>query len=377
MIHYFNPGHEVAVLTDSPFYQPPATVVKMQEDLAFLPFWYADPGDFICVPKPLSAEFEPLCNASNIHVAMTCRQFLKDQKVDFWGLSKQAIHTFENYSKQYDLSLDLPEWKDEYRKLSSRELAADCLSSLAKEIPDISKDIIPSFFSDLSEIEEYNRLSPDKLLAKSPYSSSGRGLLWLEHPSLSRSSRQIIQGMLNKQKKVSLEKALEKVLDFSMHFSQDAFIGYSVFYTNPKGAYEKTWLASQEKMESRLTQYVSPELLVKVRRFLLRFIKERIAPYYQGNIGIDMMVFRSGGKYHLHPCVEINLRKSMGYLSLRLYQNYMHPTSEGYFSVVYNSDMTSQAPTLSDDGKLKSGAMDLCPVNVDTKYRAVLYLTHI
>ena len=377
MICYFNPGHEAAVWSDSPYYQSPASVLKMQEDLAFLPFWYADPGDFIYVPEPLPAFYTQLGNQRNIY-PLACStandkiELLKDQEVDFWGLSRQGLHFFEAFSKQYDLSLRLPKWKPEYRNLSSREFAAECLSAMAEEIPEIPAEIIPSFFSNLSDIEQFNRLSPDKLLAKSPYSSSGRGLLWLEQPDLSRSSRQIVQGVLNRQKKISLEKALEKFLDFSMHFSSDGFIGFSIFYTNAKGAYEKTWLASQEKIKSKLEEYINPDLLRKVKEFLSEFIKEKIRPYYTGNVGIDMMIYRSGENFYFHPCVEINLRKSMGYLSLRLHQNFLHQDSEAYFSVAYNSDIKATLPVFLDNGKLEPGIIDLCPVDTATKYRAVL-----
>lgn len=357
MIHYFNPGHEAAVLTDSPFYQAPAAVKKMQEDLASLPYWYAAPGDFVWISQA--------CNDPAF-------QFLHNQEVDFWGISRQAIHLFENYSKQYNLSLRLPEWNPRYKELSDREFAADCLSCLIKEITEIQKNIIPLFFSDLSEIENYNRLSPDKLLAKSPYSSSGRGLLWLEKSELSRSSRQIIQGVLNRQKKISLEKTLEKIIDFSMHFLSDEFIGYSIFQTNAKGAYEKTWLASQEKIITKLTTYVEPDLLERVKQFFLEFIREKIRPYYQGNIGIDMMIYQSEEKHCLHPCVEINLRKSMGYLSLQLFQNYLSSDAEAFFSVEYNSIRKAETIQTNNFSRIRHGIFDLCPVNPDTKYRAIL-----
>jgi hypothetical protein len=377
MIRYFNPGHEAAVWSDSPYYQPPASVLKMQEDLAFLPFWYADPGDFICVPELLPVLYTQLEDRRNVYSLAYSNvndeiELLKDQKIDFWGLSRQGLHFFENFSKKYNLALRLPEWEPEYRNLSSRELAAECLSAMAEKIPEIPAEIIPSFFSNLPDIEQFNRLSPDKLLAKSPYSSSGRGLLWLEQPDLSRSSRQIIQGVLNRQKTISLEKALEKFLDFSMHFSSDGFLGFSIFYTNAKGAYEKTWLASQEKIKSKLTEHINPDLLEEVKEFLSEFIQEKIRPYYKGNVGIDMMIYRSRRDFYFHPCVEINLRKSMGYLSLRLHQNFLHQDSEAYFSVAYNSDAKAIPPVFLDNGKLKQGIFDLCPVDTATKYRAIL-----
>jgi hypothetical protein len=381
MIHYFNPGHETAVWTDSPYYQPPASVVKIQEDLAFLPFWYADSQDVIFLPRPLLYPFEKIVENRNIRPFVYSSpdidiSLLNDQKVEFWGLSRQAICFFTKYAEQSGSSFNLPEWNDAYRELCSREFAAECLSALLMDIPEIPNDILPLFCENLSEIEQLNTLSSCKLLIKSPYSSSGRGLLWLELRKLSRFSRQILQGMLNRQTKVSVERVLDKVLDFSMHFTSNEFSGYSIFRTNTRGAYEKTWLASQDKVELKLSSYIDLSLLAKVKTFLEKYIKEKIRPYYQGNIGIDMMIYRSGVNYFLHPCVEINLRKSMGFLSLRLFHNHLHPDMEGYFSVVYNSDANAEFPVFPGNGCFKSGVLyDLCPINPATKYRALLDLT--
>jgi len=49
MVHYFNPGHETAVLNASKYYQPSRMIAKMQEDLALLPVWYAELEDYVFV----------------------------------------------------------------------------------------------------------------------------------------------------------------------------------------------------------------------------------------------------------------------------------------------------------------------------------------
>lgn len=352
MIRYFNPGHEAAVWADSPFYQPPTSVLKLQKDLAFLPFYYADLGDYVYLPGD--------------HYDDPIIQSLYGQTVDFWGLSKSAIHLFEQFSEKYDLNLVIPKWSDRYKSLTSREFSASCLAALAEEIPGIAKDIIPVFYSDLSEIEYLNRNTPDQLLLKSPYSSSGRGLLWLEKPELSRSSRQIIAGMLKKQGKVSVEKVLKKGLDFSMQFDSDKFLGYSIFHTNSKGAYNCSYLASQERMEIFLSDCFKPGLFPAVIKKLQELIRERILPYYSGNIGVDMMIYIIGEEndkgecYFLHPCVEMNLRKSMGYVSLKIFERMEQPDWSGYFTVKYNAKNPDER------------FIDLCPVHPDTKFRAIV-----
>ena len=56
-IHYFNPGHETAVLLGTPNYTPPCNVRIMTKDLSFLPAWYAQPGDLVLLDNPLPDNF--------------------------------------------------------------------------------------------------------------------------------------------------------------------------------------------------------------------------------------------------------------------------------------------------------------------------------
>ena len=48
-IHYFNPGHETAVLSGKVNYTPTRQVQIMFRDLACLPLWYANPHDLVWV----------------------------------------------------------------------------------------------------------------------------------------------------------------------------------------------------------------------------------------------------------------------------------------------------------------------------------------
>ena len=45
---------------------------------------------------------------------------------------------------------------------------------------------------------------------------------------------------------------------------------------------------------------------------------KRMAVAMEGIAGIDMMVVRGNGSFLLHPCVEINLRRTMGHVALSL-----------------------------------------------------------
>ena len=394
MIHCFNPGHETAVLHASKQYQPAANQVKMQRELAFLPAWYAQPNDFVWIEEELTNAFRKDIQGLDLHVkTITMHQLeenkneLSNQRIDLWGISPQSIYRFEKIDEQYGFQWQLPVWKEEFRRLGSRFTACDVLAGLMEGFPDLDKTLLPKLVGDVSEIEKYVDSRPGKYLVKSPFSSSGRGLVWLLPGSLPRSERQIISGMLKKQSQVSIEKVLDKVLDFSMQFEIDAeqhirFAGYSIFQTNEKGAYKNNFLAAQELLEKQITIFIDKEFLLKVRKELLNILQELYVPYYSGNLGVDMLVYKKNNEYRLHPCVEINMRKNMGYLAILLHHNYLHPKTQGYFQIDYDASsdgivkkqsiLKKQHPVVIENGRMVSGYFSLCPVTDANCYHAYL-----
>ena len=394
MIHYFNPGHETAVLNASKHYHPPVQVAKMQSDLAFLPAGYASPGDYVYMENPLPDDFIRSCEPLNLQVKpatpgdFSCNpEVFQHSEVDLWGISPQSIHFFEQLSAQGKLSLVIPRWKEELRFWGSRFASQQLLAGLLESVPGIEPDILPQFVSTIEAVERQTVQSHDRLLVKSPYSSSGRGLIWLPPGKLAQSEKQIITGMLNRQKQVSIERALDKQLDFSMQFEitpsgNTLFAGFSIFRTNDKGAYEKSLLDSQERLEKQIASLIGRDLLFYTQRTLTGMIQEKIAPHYSGIAGVDMLLYKSGSACRLHPCVEINLRKNMGYLAVRLAEKHLHPEAQGEFTVGYNREpqatvqkhlqLQKQHPLLIKGGRIRSGYLSLCPVTDSTNCQAYI-----
>ncbi len=97
-----------------------------------------------------------------------------------------------------------------------------------------------------------------------------------------------------------------------------------------------------------------------------------------------MMIYKDENGYKLHPCVEINMRYNMGYLTLRLFENYIDPSSEGRFYIDFSAkegyiykthlDMQKENPAKFFNGKLKSGYLSLCPVEEHSRYRAYVLI---
>lgn len=389
MIHYFNPGHETAVLNTSPYYTPPANIMTMQRELSFLPAWYASSGDVVYQDDVIDRDYLfylqrnidfklHTINKSNISEYNGC-------DVCLWGISPQSIHFFQEINNNLDVNLQIPKWNDIYLYLNSREAAKDCLSDLIKLHSQISERILPDFYSTLEQIEERVTMSSFQLLAKAPFSSSGRGLLWLPVDGLTRTERQILHGFLKKQKKISLEPVLDKQVDFAMEFISNGkgrvdFVGYSLFETTSRGNYLGNYIGSQAYIEKILIQKVQQSLLDDVRNSLISILSQKYGNLYNGCIGVDMMIYSDNGKFKLHPCLEINMRYNMGYLAYMLTNNYICSDSQGRFVIDFSpiegniyrqhEEMKQKYTPLFADNKLLSGYLSLCPINEKTHYRA-------
>lgn len=392
-LYYFNPGHEGAILSSSPYYTPPANMVNLQNDLAYLPAWYARPIDFVLLQAELPLKFKKYLskNLRPIAQGFTENNLNRSlEEVHLWGISPQSINYFERLGDKYHLEFKLPKWKEELRQLSSRETAKECLTDLCNAISDISENIIPSFYTTLNEIKSLVQENQYQFLAKAPYSSSGRGLLWLPIGELTQTERQILQGILNKQKIVSIEKVLNKKVDFAMEFILEdnniRFEGYSLFETNNKGAYLGNYIGSQRNLVEKLNSFIDYTLLEEVKRQLSKIIQEKFGKFYSGCIGVDMMIYQENEEYKLHPCVEINVRDNMGLLALRFSENYLDTGAEGTFFTDFSSiegeqevrhiEMKKKYPVLFSNGRIKSGYLSLCPVNEKTKYRAYVLINN-
>ena len=130
-----------------------------------------------------------------------------------------------------------------------------------------------------------------------------------------------------------VEPFYEKVSDFAMEFVADGdgqatFQGLSLFHT-VNGAYVGNWLASEEEKRLRLAQYVDLTTLDNVASLIASEVGLWCKGCYQGPFGVDMMVVRQERDYALHPCVEVNLRRTMGHVALGLAQR-----TRGEFSVM-------------------------------------------
>lgn len=393
---YFNPGHETAILLGAENYTPPANVRRMTTELAYLPVWYADQVDYVFAdemiaprffalqPKELKP-FAPVISQKELKVGGCVPSGLR---VAPWGLSPHSIHLFDELKKKYKLDISVPEWNEDYFRLTGRQTAVECLERIQTLLPDLSFPVAPKFCAKVKDIEKYLILRNAPFIVKTPYSSSGRGLLWLPERKLSIKERAWIEGALKKQGTISIECALNKKQDFALEFYSDGqgnvrYEGLSVFDAGSNGAYSGNKLGNQEYLNSFCTEHFGKEYFDRIIEATRQTIQSVYGSIYTGYLGIDMLVYEKPDKtYAIHPCVEINMRYTMGMAAIRISQKYLVPNARGDFRITYENNpgdayeqhcfMKKAYPLEFENGKIKEGYLTLCPVTKDTKYRAYI-----
>lgn len=371
----------MALASGSPYYMPPVSAKKMATDLAALPVWYADEGGEILMQDIAHVCWMQEVCRFPLRVGWGGGMVSDYDKIFPWGWNPALIRKLmERGAKEG--SVPTGQEMNFLRELSGRRTAVRLLPQL------VGVGMIGESFW-LTSLEEVDSFSTkyDKVLLKSPWSGSGKGIQPLSgtpDDNLKGWVRRIIAS----QGGVVGEPFYNKVEDFAMefHVSQEgiAFVGYSLFDTDSRGIYKGNYLASDKDIEKRLCRYVASDILHVLRAELMRKLPEMAEASYRGYLGVDMMVVQVGEGYALHPCVEVNWRMNMGVVSRLFYDKYVSPQSQGHYvieyyatpceAVAFHERMKKECPLRLEEGKIAEGYLSLTPVLDDTAYQAYVLI---
>ncbi len=362
-LHIFNPEHDLALACNRPNFTPPHVARRLRACLGFLPALWAQDGDAVLVDNVEAAEKEYAKTLMRLHrrvdgnrmrrvmftadatsvvgdtnanlPSSSALQPKNPVAISPWGwdgaLRNQLLR--QGVAKELLPSLDEV---DDIRMLSHRRLAAELLSRLKMdgtvgEAQALGKyEDVVAFVSDYADV-----------VLKAPWSSSGRGLRFVD--SFIDAHREgWIKNVLNAQGSIMAEPRYAKVKDFGMEFCCCAdgtvvYEGLSLFATQ-NGAYTGNVLATERVKEQMMARYLSPLLLENVKALIIENMTILLRGRYSGPFGVDMMVVarEDGEGFLLHPCVEINLRRTMGHVALSI-----SPSDDDIKRVMrvdYNSD---------------------------------------
>ena len=239
-------------------------------------------------------------------------------EVCVWGWDKSIVSSLERSGIPRTL---MPSDEDLafIRSISDRATSALLLEDIKRKMPELRGESckVRTLEEMESRVEEWGRT-----VIKSPWSSSGRGVRYVVADGL-RQHLPWAGKVLRTQGHLMVEKMLEKVMDFGMEFSvgKDGTVNYeglSLFKT-VGGAYEGSVLATEEEKIEILSAYIPEHFLLAVRNFICLWMGNHLRGRYHGFFGVDMMVVKdSESGIALAPCVEINLRRTMGHVALAL-----------------------------------------------------------
>ena len=95
-IYIFNPDNDLCLANGDPNYLPPLTARKMEDDLAFLPAWYAGQDDFVLLPDMPEREWlDNLQKCIDIHIKpiLNAEIVMNDISSFFpWGWNQKLIN---------------------------------------------------------------------------------------------------------------------------------------------------------------------------------------------------------------------------------------------------------------------------------------------
>jgi hypothetical protein len=208
---------------------------------------------------------------------------------------------------------------DRHRKLSHRRSALNLLEQLSIQGYTIQQQL-PIEAKLLAEVEvavgEFG-----EAYVKSPWSSSGRGVFPITGATLAVSADRI-QGIIKRQGSVMVEPAMPKLQDFAMLFDCGEFVGYSLFYNSTATNYGGNFVASDDRILEKLSQWIPVADVEDLRREITKGLAAVLGDeFYNDKLGVDMMVCGNpGGAAWIAPCVEINLRATMGFVARGVYR---------------------------------------------------------
>ncbi len=319
-LHIFNPDHDLALAANQTQYTAPHAGRQLRADLGWIPALWASAGDRVLVENVEGAreqarrvghyardvEFVTLRDLTTVEVPLS---------VSPWGWNRTLRHQLRSTDNR-NMLVPSDGQLSFIRQVSCRKWAA---THLLPRIVKTDGRLVgkAEYVTDLASVEEHGL----PMVLKAPWSSSGRGVRYIDG-ELTEAGRNWIRNVIDQQGGIMVEPYYNKVKDFGMEFSVDEdgvvnYLGLSLFATR-NGAYLGNVLATEEAKREVLTRYVASDLIDALIRKISTVMRMALKRKYTGLFGVDMMVVRQDNRYMVHPCVELNLRRTMGHVALAL-----------------------------------------------------------
>ena len=348
VVHFFNPGYEASILRGVEHYTPPKMVRRLREDLQVLPIYYTGEGEKVLITRRLPDELEH----PRLMVHLPAGAELMP-----WGWAPELSGLFP--------AIDMPYSSAEMAYLASRERGVELWHKVYKSSPKSfqytpPRKVVPSL-----------TLSPGRWVLKEDYTSSGRGIEMLDSKSVDIAELLKAKRVQAPPRSLFIEPYYEIVYELGFEYRRQSgrvtYLGYHRAITE-KAQYVGSYLG-KEDLGVEIEEYAE----------LVRQALDEMSLYnYEGIIGVDTALYRGeDGVMHFVPCLEVNIRPTMGFVALCLNQRYLHGRN-GRFKIARRNDLVvqelqdSKPLYLHDTPYLSSGTYLLSPILGDTYFVALL-----
>ena len=293
----FNPEHDLALAANLSNFTAPHAGRQLRTDLGYIPAIWAAADDRVLVENVEDAERRFLRLIRRPFGRYIDRDQIRRydfSAVDVWGWDLAIRSSLLRWGVDAGLMPTVAQI-DAIRQLSHRRYAMQLLNNLQ----------MSGTIGDACETDQMatiaDRLhSGEHLVVKAPWSSSGRGVRFIDG-TMNIYDSGWLRHVIEKQGSVMVEPYYNKVKDFGMEFFSDG-------------------LADEEEKQDMISRYIPVDLIRSIQEKICAFMGTLLKDRYAGAFGIDMMVIRrdDGDGFLLHPCVEINLRRTMGHVAISL-----------------------------------------------------------
>ena len=355
-LYLFNPENDIALVHGRRHFTMSPVVARLHDDGALLPLWYADGGDLVlgsCSDPGWLHDVRMKFGLDAVPV-MRCDSSVVGSP---WGWSFDAARRLSAAGASVIDDVRI----GSIAALSHRRISVEVMRRLHSMLP----FALPPVPEELTSCDRLSALvSQSAVYVKAPWSSSGRGVFRVDAVDDMVAAR--VNGILRRQGSVLVESALDKRLDFAMLFracgGKVEWAGYSLFFNSMGDAYGGNILADDASLEDMLVSAgASRDRLHAIRDALVVVLAELIGDAYDGYFGVDMLLTASG---MIDPCVEVNLRMTMGVVAHILASRYVADGRVGLFRVTHGLSGADALPVV-ENSRLVDGKVYLTPRSVD------------
>jgi hypothetical protein len=295
---------------------------------------------FLQNPIYLQLQFLPALYSEDPFL-VTDREFASCETIESWGPSQLIAE----WASVHNIAYQIPDWRI-VKEVNSKQFSFENSPKLPQA----------TLLTNETQARHWLQSFAGPKVLKSCFGVSGKGHLLIENATWDR-----IAGFLHAEWKKDLpviaEPWVKRILDFSTQWlienGQIIYVGATLCQNDARGQYQYNEVGGEKQWwHPYLTQHkkqVEP---------LLTSIADR---GFFGNLGIDAMLYELDG-IKLHPVVEINARKTMGWAAL-VFQRRHFPKEKIRFC--YTKAQSGYLPNflVLKNGKRVSFAKNLCIYN--------------